>query len=59
MNRLAMWILLLAFWGFLTWPAEVGPSYLYDLGTGAVMAEGVGVGTLSAETPATSCLRAA
>jgi multicomponent Na+:H+ antiporter subunit E len=38
MNRLALFILLLLFWIFLTWPAELGPAYLQDLGVGAVAA---------------------
>ena len=35
MNRLVLFILLLLFWVFLTWPTELGPAYLQDLGTGA------------------------
>ena len=38
MNRLVMLILLFVFWVFLTWPAELGLSYLHELCTGAVMA---------------------
>ncbi len=39
MNRLVLFILLMLFWVFLTWPADPpGPAYLQDLGTGVAVA---------------------
>lgn len=39
MNRLVLFILLMLFWVFLTWPADPpGLSYLQDLGTGVAVA---------------------
>ena len=39
MNRLVLFILLMLFWVFLTWPADPpGLAYLQDLGTGVAVA---------------------
>ncbi len=39
MNRLVLFVLLLLFWGMLTWPAEMpGPTYLQDVGVGLAVA---------------------
>lgn len=38
MNRIAVFILLLAFWVLLTWPHQFGPAYLQDLGVGVLAA---------------------
>ncbi len=38
MNRLVLFILLLMFWVSLTWPADPGPPFLQDCGTGVVAA---------------------
>jgi multicomponent Na+:H+ antiporter subunit E len=39
MNRLVLFILLMLFWVFLTWPADPpGVAYLQDIGTGVVVA---------------------
>ena len=34
MNRQALFMLLLWFWILLTWPHELGPAYVQDLGIG-------------------------
>ena len=38
MNRIILFLLLLLFWCFLTWPNEFSAAYLQDFGTGVVAA---------------------